>query len=203
MPFGSRDGHIEEPPFFFQFILGEKGIGRWKPAVDHPDDKHALPLQPLCGMDRRKHKTFIITIKRFHVHGTPIRRLQREISKKLVNTLIALGNRMEVIEISRALRVIVVLFLENRKVVLIDMIDLFGRLSIIRSSQALQRIRQVLEPLPGTAAHPAQHIEWSFGFHNRGEQVLSLLRPHPFYQQQHAMPTDRIKRVGDDPHMCQ
>ena len=91
-------------------------------------------------MDRREHKPFIIAIKRFDVHGTPIRRLQRQVGEKFIDALIALGNCVEMIEISRALRVIVVLLLEDRKVILINMIDLFSGRSMIRSGQALQRI---------------------------------------------------------------
>ncbi len=73
MPLGSRHGHIKKPPLFLQFIVGKKGIGGRKPAVDHPDHKDTLPLQPLRGMNRREYEPFIIAIGRYREKRAAVR----------------------------------------------------------------------------------------------------------------------------------
>ena len=82
-------------------------------------------------MNRREHQPFIIAIRRFDIHRTPVRRFQRQIGKKFIDAMVPFGNRMEMVEIPRALRVIVVLVLEDREIVLVDMVYLIRRLPIV------------------------------------------------------------------------
>lgn len=72
MPLGSCDSHIEQAPLLFQFVISYEGIGGWESAVDRPNHKDTLPFQPFRRVDRRKNEPFIITIRRFHVHGTAV-----------------------------------------------------------------------------------------------------------------------------------
>src|SRR5713101_6074957 len=106
MPLGSRYGDIEQPPLFFQILVGNERVNRWELSVHDPNDKHTLPLKPLGGMDRGQYESFVIAIGRLDARCAPVRRLQREVGQKSFDPLVPLRDRLQMIQISRALGIV-------------------------------------------------------------------------------------------------
>ena len=98
------------------------------------------------------------------------------------------------IQIPYALGIVVVLLFQNRQIILIGMAYQMGRTQFLCPRETLQRVRQVLEPHTRTPGYLAQGLKGLVRFDQGRQEILRLLRPHPFHQHEHTMPADRIER---------
>ena len=105
------------------------------------------------------------------------------------------------IQIPYALGIVVVLLFQNRQIILIGMAYQMGRTQFLCPRETLQCVRQVLEPHTRTPGYLAQGLKGLVRFDQGRQEILRLLRPHPFHQHEHTMPADRIERIRNDPHM--
>ncbi len=81
-------------------------------------------------MNRRENKPFIIASGGLNAHRTAVRWFQGQVGEKLIDTGIPLGNRVQVVKISRPFGIIVILLLENREIVVVYKIHLISRLRL-------------------------------------------------------------------------
>jgi len=105
------------------------------------------------------------------------------------------------IQIPYALGIVVVLLFQNRQIILVGLAYQMGRTRVLCPRETFQRVRQVLEPYAGTPGYLAQGLKGLVRFDQGRQEILRLLRPHPFHQHEHTMPADSVERVGNDPHM--
>ena len=86
-----------------------------------------MPFQSLGGMDRGQHQFFLIIISGGGIDLGIFRWLQSQISEKSFQFLITFRNPCQRFQIMGAFVVIILIFLQNRQVIIQRPFGLFGR----------------------------------------------------------------------------
>ena len=197
MRLGPRDGHVEQPKLLVHGLRLAEGIAGGQHAVERVDDEDRVKLQPLRRVDRREDERRLVLLERLHVQRRELDRIERQGGEKLRAAREAVGQPAEVLQILRALRIVLVILpLEDRLVIPEHRLHLpgEGRPRPTKGAERLEKRRQRLDVLrPERPVFEHERILRLRG--DPADEVLRRLRPDALDELKDAVPRDGVLRV--------